>query len=232
MLALVIFAAAATWAFLLVPLQRNPKQAGSSEAAPVAHDATPAEAAPIARVAPPVEPDPVAPTARTPAASAAINRPPATPLGAPVDQGDVRVLGSEPATAPALGEVVRPETFDPENAQATGELGEGVLSPDYRLLEESYLEEPRDGPWAVENELKIRKALMSSELAQRVVIVHCQSTVCRIHLEPQGSDPFGDLLKVPGLAAASGIDSSTPYSLNGSELIVYARPENAPPQPQ
>ena len=120
-------------------------------------------------------------------------------------------------------------TFDPEKPEATGELGEGILSPDYKELEQSYVHEPRDGPWASEHERTLRHALFASELRERVLMVNCQSTVCRIHLEPQGTDPFGDLLRVPGLAAAAGIDTSTPYSLNGSELVVYARPEDAAP---
>ena len=34
----------------------------------------------------------------------------------------------------------------------------------------------------------------------------------------------GDVLRTEGIAEYTGIDSSTPYSLNGGELIIYARP--------
>src|SRR5436190_24308890 len=50
----------------------------------------------------------------------------------------------------AVGVQVRAE--EPAKAapprQATGELGEGVLSPEYAELERSYVSEARDGDWA------------------------------------------------------------------------------------
>ena len=233
-LLLVILAVAATWALLFFPLAKSTSKPTAPKVEHGTHDATPPESDAVPRVATPIGAQSAASTSRVQPDNAANGRAAQGAASSSVGQGDVRIVGSAVAsTTTVQGSVAdtRPR-FDPEKAEATGELGEGVLSPDYRLLEESYVQEPRDGPWALENERKIRTVLMSSELAERVVIVHCQSTVCRIHLEPQGNDPFGDLVKVPGLAATTGIDSSTPYSLNGTELIVYAKPENAVPQPR
>lgn len=236
-LTLVIVAAIATWAFLFFPLEKpkGPRQAGKTEGA---HDATPKASEPVPRPGRAPEPEPAARTTSPAPASAVAERPGASSSSSsssslPSGSGDVRVIGATPPNAAAVGQGQAPRApFDPDKAEATGELGEGILSPDYRLLEESYVHEPRDGPWATQHEAKIRDALYRSELREDVVIVHCQSTVCRIHLNPRGKDPFADLVRVPGLAAAAGLDSSTPYSLNGTELIVYARPENAEPSPK
>jgi len=233
-LVLVVLAAAATWAFLLFPLNQQASKKSSAKTEPGAQGATPAENDAVAHVPTPkaAHATASAPANATESPGVAVQITRSSPT---FGQGDVRIIGAETAhtvaAPPSAAPPARPR-FDSEKAQATGELGEGILSPDYKLFEESYVQEPRDGPWAYENERKIRTTLMSSELAERIVIVHCQSTVCRIQLQPQGNDPFGELVRVPGLAAVSGIDSSTPYSLNGSELIVYARPENATPQPR
>jgi hypothetical protein len=234
-LTLVIVAAIATWAFLFFPLERpkGPRQAGKTEDV---HDATPKASEPVPRPGRAPGPEPAARATSTAPASAALPRPGATSSSRgsslPAARGDVRVIGATQPSASAVGQTQPPAPFDPDKAEATGELGEGILSPDYKLLEESYVHEPRDGPWATQHEAEIRDALYRSELREDVVIVHCQSTVCRIHLNPRGKDPFADLVRVPGLAAAAGLDSSTPYSLNGTELIVYARPENAEPSPR
>jgi hypothetical protein len=233
-LTLVIVAAIATWAFLFFPLDtpKGPRQAGKPEGT---HDATPRPSEPVPK---PDQASQAATAAQTSAAPAraAETRPAARSSGsnAPGGSGDVVVIGATQPSGTALGHGQTPSdgppaVFDPDKAQATGELGEGILSPDYKLLEESYVHEPRDGPWASQHEAQIREALYRSDLREDVVIVHCQSTVCRIHLNPRGKDPFADLVRVPDLAAVSGLDSSTPYSLNGTELIVYARPENAEP---
>jgi hypothetical protein len=233
-LTLVIVAAIATWAFLFFPLEKpkGPRQAGKTEST---HDATPKASEPVPRPGRAPEPEPAEPATSSAPASAVPPRPGATSSGSslPAGRGDVRVIGATQPGASAIGQAEPPPVaFDPDKAEATGELGEGILSPDYKLLEESYVHEPRDGPWATQHEAKIRDALYRSELREDVVIVHCQSTVCRIHLNPRGKDPFADLVRVPGLAAAAGLDSSTPYSLNGTELVVYARPENAEPTPR
>ncbi len=147
----------------------------------------------------------------------------------PSSSGDVQVIGaqasapSRAATGPLKPESIVRTEVDPK--EGTGELGEGIMSPDFVELETDYSREPRDGAWAMEQERRIRELLYASDIADHVVIVHCQATVCRIHLEPHGSDPFGDLLRVPGLREHASLDSSTPYSLNGSELVVYARPK-------
>jgi len=99
------------------------------------------------------------------------------------------------------------------------------MSPDFAELEADYTQEPREGAWAIEHERRIRQLLYASELGDHLVIVHCQSTVCRIHVKPPGDNPFGELLRVPGLVEHASIDTSTPYSLKDNELIVYARPK-------
>jgi hypothetical protein len=235
-LTLVIVAAIATWAFLFFPLEKPkaPRQAGQNEGA---HDATPKASEPVPRPGRAPEPESAARTTSTAPASAVPRRPGATSSGSSLrpdeGRGDVRVIGATQPGSTAVGQSQAPPApFDPDKAEATGELAEGIMSPDYKLLEESYVHEPRDGPWASQHEAKIRDALYRSDLREDVVIVHCQSTVCRIHLNPRGKDPFADLVRVPGLAAAAGLDSSTPYSLNGTELVVYARPENAEPSPR
>jgi len=236
-IALAMLALGATWAFLFLPLAK-PAPA-KTKLAPRAQDATPspAQEAVPQRAAKAADEPPAAsasPAQQAPAA-ARTGGPSATPSGT----GDVRIIGAndtqataaktataqEPRSATqlarALGEHV-------EYREPTGELGEGILSPDYRLQEETFIQEARDGPWATQQELRIRNMLLAAGLGPRVVLVNCQSSVCRVHIEPHGQDPFGELLRVPGLAAAIGIDSSTPYSLNSAELIVYAKPEPIP----
>jgi len=233
-LTLVIVAVAAVWAFLFFPLDKQPKPSRLTKQE-VAQDATPRPTKPVPRPNDTRTPAAIAPAANAPAVPGAPEpRPIPSASRGPKRTGDVTVIGAQhPAAAPSTPgnppSAAPPAPFDPDTARATGELAEGVLSPDFKAAEESYVQEPRDGPWASKHEAKIREALYQSDLREDVVIVHCQSTVCRIHIQPRGGDPFAELVRVPGLAQAAGIDSSTPYSLNGSELIVYARPENAEP---
>jgi hypothetical protein len=231
--AFVVIALAATWAVLFLPTTK-PSQPRAKPASS-AHAATPAppqQAVPSR--AKPNAPEPDRPEAVAPAAPAAPDN--AMQRAAP-SQGDVRIIGgSASATAkPAAPQPPKSSTQlsrelgdRVEYREPTGELGEGVLSPDYKLMEESYIEEARDGPWATQQELRIRNLLIAGNLGERIVLISCQSSVCRVHLEPHGQDPYGELLGVPGLAAALGIDTATPYSLNSAELIVYAKPEAIP----
>lgn len=234
-IALAVLALGATWAFLFLPLAKPRAPANKPSERP--QSATPAPAqGPVPHRAQVV---PAAPKASTTAAVAA--RPGAAQASSsansalPAGGGDVRVLGATPDPTSPAPEVPRSSTQlakelgqDIEYREPTGELGEGILSPDYKLMEESFIHEARDGPWATQQELRIRNLLLAGGLGERVVLVNCQRSVCRIHLEPHGNDPFGDLLRVPGLAAAIGIDTSTPYSLNNAELIVYASPGPMP----
>jgi hypothetical protein len=240
-IALAMLALAATWAFLFLPLAK-PAPAKSNPASR-AQDATPSPAqAAVPHRAEPVAHEPASPSAspaQQPFPAARTDAPTARPGGT----GDVRIIGAtdtaanapktatteEPRSATQLAQALGEHV---EYREPTGELGEGILSPDYRLLEESYMREARDGPWATQQELRIRNMLLAADMGPRVVLVSCESSVCRIHIEPHGQDPYGELLRVPGLAAALGIDSTTPYSLNSAELIVYAKPEPIPEPPK
>jgi hypothetical protein len=227
--AFVVFALVATWAVLFYP----PTKPSEPRAKPAAgaHAAAPAQ--PQGAV-----PQRAKPEAPDPAADQATTRPAATPAdrndtaqSAPAsNQGDVRIIGgtakpAAPQEPPSATQLSEPLGDHLEYRKPTGELGEGILSPDYKLLEESYVEEARDGPWATQQELRIRNQLLAGDLGERIVLINCQSSVCRVQLEPHGKDPYGDLLRVPGLAETLGIDTATPYSLNSAELIVYAKPE-------
>lgn len=236
--ALVVLAVAAIWAFLFLPIGKPTTPAAHKPAAS-AQGATPP---PEPQAAVPQRAIPITPKAAATKAPAAATQAPAQAANTassstPSGRGDVRVIGSSQAPPGASGAAQQPrsttqlaQSLDDsvENRKPTGELGEGILSPDYKLMEESYVQEARDGPWAVQQELRIRNLLLAANLGERIVLINCQSSVCRVHLEPHGQDPFGELLRVPGLASAMGIDSATPYSLNSAELIVYAKPEPIP----
>lgn len=236
--ALVVLALVATWAVLFLPPTKPSEPRAKSTASP--HAATPAQ--PQAAV-----PQPAKPQAPEPEAAEQAAAPPAAAPGARGDtapsaitsaQGDVRVVGgsatSKPAAPPPRSATQLSESLDDDLGQRkpTGELGEGILSPDYKLMEESYIAESRDGTWATQQELRIRNQLLAGDLGERIVLINCQSSVCRVQLEPRGNDPYGELLRVPGLAETLGIDTSTPYSLNSAELIVYAKPEALPEAPK
>src|SRR5690349_4270768 len=55
-------------------------------------------------------------------------------------------------------------------AEGTGELGEGVMSPDYVEMESTFMQEPREGAWAIQHEVKIRELFYASDIAERVVL--------------------------------------------------------------
>lgn len=133
--------------------------------------------------------------------------------------------GAAQARPSAQGETIE------RKVEPSGELGEGILSPDFVELETDYVNEHREGPWALAHEQRIRQKLYDADFGERIVIVHCQSSVCRLHFEAKGPDSYGELLRVPGLAEVTGLTPTTPYSMNSTELIVYARPP-ALPEPE
>lgn len=124
---------------------------------------------------------------------------------------DALAPGAQPAPAgpPAPGDV------------ATGELGEGVLSPEYAAVEREYVYEPRDGEWAAQQEGQIRDLLRGSPLAAQLAIVNCQQTICRVVLERAPADAFKQLLQVHGLPDLTGLNPNTPYSYRAGQLSVY-----------
>lgn len=111
---------------------------------------------------------------------------------------------------------------------ATGELGEGVLSPEYADSERLYIQEPRDGPWAREQEQRVRDLFEGNPLKAQLVLVHCQETICRIVLEGDTNASFKQLLTVPGLRKATAIGPATPFSLRTGQLSVFFRRSEEP----
>ncbi|MFI5308563.1 MAG: hypothetical protein ACHQ53_14485 [Polyangiales bacterium] len=149
-------------------------------------------------------------------------------------QGSVAVVGKHAAgakKAAASGASPADGTEqDGVQAPASGELGEGILSPDFVELERQYSDEPRDGEWALAEEQRVRELLRDQPLAKDVVLVHCQQTVCRMVLESDSPDIFKQLIDVPGLREETSLGPQTPYSLQSGQLAVYFRKPEATAQ--
>jgi hypothetical protein len=147
--------------------------------------------------------------------------------------GPARTPSSVPGPPLPLGRVASAigpgASFAAERAKqvavevATGELGEGVLSPEYNELEQQYIREPRDGSWARPQEDKVLALFEGHPLQHQVVLVHCQETVCRIVVEGSDAAAFKQLLTVPDLQDVTGIAAGTPYSLRTGQLSVFFR---------
>jgi hypothetical protein len=105
--------------------------------------------------------------------------------------------------------------------EGSGELGEGLLSPEFRELEQTYIHEPRDGTWAIEQEQRVRQLFRDQPLREQLVFVHCQQTLCRIVLQDSEPQLYERLLAVPGLREETGLEPQTPFSLRSGQLIVY-----------
>ncbi len=161
-----------------------------------------------------------------PPASAALPPGSTTAPGAPPrpGQGGIYVIGKAASgttvatTAPA-GAV--PSEQAAEGDMPRGELGEGLLSPEYAAIEQDYVHEVRDGPWAMAEEKNLRALLSTSEVAKEVMLVSCQDSVCRLVLQTDNRDAFQQLVQVKGLSELTGITTSTPYSLRSGQLSVY-----------
>ncbi len=144
-------------------------------------------------------------------------------------QGSVAVIGAAeqgrrgPARVAAAASAAAAEPDAPQAAD-TRELGQGVGSPQLAALEHDYVEEARDGPWALAEEQRVRALLRGQPLAPDVVLVHCQQSVCRMVLQTDSADAFQQLLQVPGLSAETALDGSSPFSLHGGQLAVYFHP--------
>jgi hypothetical protein len=226
---LVLFTACAVWGVLLLDLRGGREKRSATDAQTDASQAVgSAPHVPIAERTK-LEPSAKAPAqASVPKTRAAAQESSSTTLRGP-GSGDVRVIGAQAATRSGPtkpgGANTSAATAQARGEEATGELGEGIMSPDFVELEADYTQEPREGAWAIEHERRIRQLLYASELGDHIVIVHCLSTVCRIHINPPGDDPLGELLRVPGLVEHTNLDRSTPYSLKNGELIVYTRPQ-------
>jgi hypothetical protein len=132
-----------------------------------------------------------------------------------------------PATRQQPGPAgARPQvTKQAPSKEPAGELGEGILSPEYAELERQYSHEARDGDWAASHEQRIVALLEQQALRSHVALIHCQQTVCRIVLETEARDAFAQLLQVPGMSAATGLSARSPYSLRAGQLSVYFQAE-------
>jgi hypothetical protein len=123
----------------------------------------------------------------------------------------------------AAGQPV-PSEHPPEQAiekEGTGELGEGLLSPEFRELEQTYVHEPREGVWALEQERRLHLLFRDQPLREQLVLAHCQQTLCRLVFQGSEPDLYERLLAVPGLATETGLGPETPYSLRSGQLVVY-----------
>jgi hypothetical protein len=155
------------------------------------------------------------------------------PARSPAAHGPLQIIGKVArafvTAARGSGTPREPEPEAPVKVpEGTGELGEGVLSPEYAELERHYVDEPRDGEWATAEEQRIRELFHGQELGDKLAIVNCQQTVCRIVLETGSNDGWKELLRVPGLAQETKLAAQSPYSLRSGQLSVYFHPQ---PQP-
>jgi hypothetical protein len=219
-------AIALVWASVLLDFggAHDAKRAPSSKAAPD-DPATPRRTAAAARDG----------NARAPEREVTAPAPPATSSAAPGStpppgalprpgQGGIYVVGKAASgtravsTAPVGAAPVEPGAG---GELPPGELGEGVLSPDYAAIEQDYVHEVRDGPWALAEEKNLRALLSTSDVAKEVVLVSCQDSVCRLVLQTDDRDAFQKLVQVEGLSEMTGLTASTPYSLRGGQLSVY-----------
>jgi len=166
------------------------------------------------------------PSGSTPAAK----RAPAGSAAPRAAQGSVATIGKRVLSAvkrAAPGAAPADESAHEQQKPASGELGEGILSPDFVELERQYADEPRDGEWALAEEQRVRALLRNQPLEKSVVLVHCQQSVCRMVLESDSADAFKQLLEVPGLREETALAPQTPYSLQSGQLALYfRRPED------
>jgi hypothetical protein len=121
----------------------------------------------------------------------------------------------------------------PPQVRATGEIGEGTLSPGYAAAEQTFAGEARDGAWASAQEQRVRELLQPQDWSDHVSVVNCQQSTCRIVIETDSEtqEPFRQLLRVPGLSDATGIGSGTPYSMRNGQLSLYFAPPALPAEP-
>jgi hypothetical protein len=214
-LAVVLVVGLLVWGLVFVDFGRpHSRRSTASDTEPSAEPSEPThvQAAPNAEGAKPVQA--AAPTAQA-ASPSSIARPASgskpQPGAAPTPSAQpATVLDTAPAQPP-LGAL----------STATGELGEGNLSPEYAEMERSYAHEPRDGVWAEAAEHRLRTLLDKSPLASSVGLVNCQQTMCRLLFESDDYELYQRLLAVPGLSSLTGLGPSSAYSHRSGQLSVY-----------
>jgi hypothetical protein len=192
----------------------------------------PAGAAPVPQVSDPKPPAP----AETPVLASNGAHPPAQAAGLAAKleravQSGFALIGKATKRAPTP-QAVTPSGQPAQKAPAregTGELGEGILSPEFVEYEQKYAREVRDGDWASAQEERLNELLNNQTFADEVGLVHCQQTLCRIVLESDmdAKNTFQKLIGIPGLHEQTGLGPDTPYSLRSGQLSVYFRAREA-----
>jgi hypothetical protein len=114
--------------------------------------------------------------------------------------------------------------------RATAELGTAATSREFARTEQKFASEPRDGAWASAQEERVRSLLAPQDWSNHVAVVDCQQSTCRMVIETDSetTEPFRQLIAVPGLADATGIGSGTPYSMRSGQLSLYFTPPADP----
>jgi hypothetical protein len=226
-LLLILAAVVVVWAGALLDFKKQRAQS-SAKPQPGEPEATPsAQPAPLPVVASRPKPNPPQPAQTIAPPQMAAPSVGQGPAPSPVAQGPLQVIGKVARTFLTATHGAGPASTPEQPIQvpeATGELGEGVLSPEYTELERHYVDEPRDGEWSMQEEQRIRELLHGQPLSEKVALVNCQQTVCRIVLETGSNDAWQQLLQVPGLAELTKLTPQSPYSLRSGQLSVYFHP--------
>jgi len=159
-----------------------------------------------------------------------------TPVSAPLAPAAVLAAKAEPyiALRPSPKQAVAPQPTPPPPpptrgalSTATGEIGEGIMSPEYVEMERTYAHEPRDGAWAEGEEQRLRGLLDHSPLASAVGLVNCQESLCRVLLESDDYDVYSRLLAIPGFTELTGLGPGSAYSHRSGQLSVYFSPRGS-----
>jgi hypothetical protein len=217
---LVLAAGIAVWAAAFLQVEERARPAA---AAPEPEPATATPASRPVAVAITPEPAPVIDD-DAPATAPAPTRPPnvlqpTAPRGL-LATASATIRAARDAFVPGPRPIPPAEPVPPDQV-ATGELGEGVFSPEYHALERAYTHEPRDGAWAANEERLIRFSLRATPLNQQLALVNCQQTICRMVFERAEPDAFKQLVQNPELVKITGISSASPYSYRSGQLSVY-----------
>jgi hypothetical protein len=240
-LVLLAAAGAAVWMLALLDFRaREPVTAAQEEPPAAVADQSPqASARRHARATQDTQPveEPAAPEPVAARKAAASSSPMSGVMRAA--QGTVAVIGNavrgvwrgghRQAAAPVEDDA----PAQPPQVRATGEIGQGTLSPGYAATEQKFAGEARDGAWASAQEQRVRELLQPQAWSDRVSVVNCQQSTCRIMIETDSetNEPFRQLVGVPGLSDAAGIVAGTPYSMRNGQLSLYFTPPALPDQP-
>lgn len=127
----------------------------------------------------------------------------------------------------AAAEGVEPE--EPEDDTDPVERGEAFTSPDFRDAVRRYADEPRHVVWAPKMERNVRQLLEDAGYGERIEILNCRKSTCRLQLRVDEALDLEGLLAVEGLQEQTDLSSSTPMSLRAGVLTVhFGDPEGGP----